>query len=82
MKNLIQWLLMRKMKNAAGELEAKGYSVTKICAVVIGAMQAVEFISPYFGSPVKFDQNIYLGIASIGGIALREGIDKSAPPKP
>ncbi len=72
---------MRKVKNAAGELEAKGFSVTKVCAVVIGVMQAVEVASPHFGHPIAFDQNVYLGIASIGGIALKEGVDRSAPPK-
>lgn len=81
MKRLIQWLLMRKVKNAAGELEAKGFSVTKVCAVVIGLMQFAEFVAPYFGHPLAFDQNVYLGIASIGGIALKEGVDRSATVK-
>lgn len=79
LKKLAQWLLMRKVKNAAGELEAKGISITKVCATIIGVMQAVEIASPYFGHAIAFDSNIYVGIASIGGIALKEGVDRSAP---
>lgn len=79
LKKLAQWLLFRKVKNAAGELEAKGISITKLCATIIGVMQGVEFASPYFGHPVKFDPNVYLAIASLGGIALKEGVDRSAP---
>lgn len=78
-KRIAQWLLMRKVKNAAGELEAKGFSVTKICATVIGLMQAVEIASPYFGHAIAFDPKIYVAIASIGGVALKEGVDRSAP---
>lgn len=70
---------MRKVKNAAGELEAKGISVTKVAACLVGLGQAIEFISPYFGHPITIDPKIYAGIASIGGIALREGVDKSGP---
>lgn len=81
LKKLVQWALMRKVKNAAGELEAKGVSITKVCATVIGIMQALEYILPYFGHPIGFDSNIYAGIASIGGIALKEGVDRSAPAK-
>lgn len=80
LKKLVQWLLMRKVKNAAGELEAKGISITKVCATIIGVMQAVEFVSPYFGHPMQFGQNVYLAIASLGGVALKEGVDRSAPP--
>ncbi len=79
LKRLIHWLLYRKVKNAAGDLEAKGISITKVCATIIGVMQAVEFASPHFGHALKFDQNIYLAIASLGGIALKEGVDRSAP---
>lgn len=78
MKKLIQWLLLRKVRNAAGELEAKGVSITKVCACAIGLMQLIEFASPYFGHTISFDQNIYAGIASIGGIALKEGVDRSS----
>lgn len=80
LKGFFQWLLMRKVKNETGELEAKGISVTKVCAVAIGVMQAVELASPYFGHPIAFDPKIYGAIASIGGVALKEGIDRSAPP--
>lgn len=80
MKSFFQWLIMRKVKNAAGEMEANGVSITKVSAAVIGLMQAVEFASPYFGHPISFDPKIYMGIASIGGIALKEGVDRSAPP--
>lgn len=78
-KRLIHWLLYRKVKNAAGELEAKGISITKVCATIIGVMQAIEFASPHFGHPVHFGENIYLALASLGGIALKEGVDRSAP---
>ena len=79
-KSLFQWLLMRKVKNEAGKLEAKGFSITKICATVIAIMQAVEIASPYFGHAIVFDPKIYVAIASIGGVALKEGVDRSAPP--
>ena len=78
-KKAIQWLLFRKIKNAVGELEAKGISITKLSAVVIGLMQAVEYAGPSFGYNIKFDTNIYALIASVGGIALKEGVDRSAP---
>lgn len=78
-KKFIQWLLMRKVKNAAGELEAHGVSITKLSAVIIGLMKATEYASPYFGHPIYIDPNIYGGIAAIGGIALKEGVDRSAP---
>lgn len=81
LKRLVQWALMRKVKNEAGVLEAKGFSVTKMCAVILGIMQAIELASPYFGHAIAFDNNIYVGIASIGGIALKEGVDRSAPSK-
>ena len=79
LKRLIHWLLYRKVKNAAGDLEAKGISITKVCATIIGAMQAVEFASPHFGHQINFGQNIYMALASLGGIALKEGVDRSAP---
>lgn len=78
-RKAIQWLIFRKVKNAAGELEAKGISITKLCAVVIGLMQAIEYAGPSFGYGIKFDANIYALIASVGGIALKEGVDRSAP---
>lgn len=81
LKKIIHWLVFRKVKNAAGDLEAKGISITKVCATIIGVMQAVEIASPYFGHAIGFDSNIYVGIASIGGIALKEGVDRSAPGK-
>lgn len=80
-KKFVQWLVMRKVKNEAGELEAKGFSITKICAVVIALGQAVEFASVYFGHPISIDPKIYASIASIGGIAMKEGVDRSAPAK-
>lgn len=80
MRALLQWLLMRKVKNAAGEMQADGVSITKVCAVAMGLMQFAELVGPYFGYPIKFDPKIYGGIASIGGIALKEGVDRSAPP--
>lgn len=82
MKRFAQWLLFRKVKNAAGEMQADGVSVTKVCAVAIGLMQFAELVGPYFGYPLNFDPKIYAGIASIGGIALKEGVDRSAPAKP
>lgn len=75
---IINWFLMSKAKNAAGELGKNGISVTKLSAVLIGLLQATEFISPYFGHPVVIDPKIYGIIASIGGIALRESINKSS----
>lgn len=78
LKKFLQWLVMRKVKNAAGDLEAQGFSVTKLCVVAIGLMQAIEYASPYFGHPLNIDPKIYGGIASIGGIALKEGVDRSA----
>lgn len=80
-KNFFQWLLMSKVKDEAGQMQASGISITKICAVVLGLMQAIEFASPYFGHPIVFDNGIKGGIASIGGIALKEAIDRSAAPK-
>lgn len=79
LKKITNWLIMRKVKNAAGEMEANGISVTKVCALIIGAIQAIEFISPYFGNPIVIDSKITAFIASIGGIAIKEGIDRSAP---
>ncbi len=79
LKKLVTWFLFRKVKNAAGEMEAKGLSITKVCATIIGIMQAVEFASPHFGHPINFGQNIYMALASLGGIALKEGVDRSAP---
>lgn len=81
MNKLIAWLLMRKVKNEAGQLEVNGISVTKVCAVLIALMQAAEFVGPYFGHPINFDPKIYAFIASIGGIALKNGIDRTAAPK-
>lgn len=79
MKKLIQWLIMRKVKNAAGEMEAKGISVSKACVVILAIIEAVEYASPTFGHPVIVPIQIKTFIASIGGIALKEGIDRSAP---
>ncbi len=78
-KNLFQWLLMRKVKNEAGQLQAQGVSMTKVCAVMIGLMQFAEFIGQYFGHPISFDPKIYGGIATIGGIALRDAVARSGP---
>lgn len=79
MNKIIAWLIARKVKNAAGELEAKGISVTKICMIVIAALKGAEYATNYLGQPFTFPNDVYVLIASIGGIALREGVDKSAP---
>lgn len=82
MKKAIDWLLMRKTENVDGKMESGGISITKICALAIAIMKAIEYVSPHMGSPIVFDHDIYVGIASIGGIALRDSIRKVIPPKP
>ena len=80
-KKLVNWFIMRKVRNAAGEMEANGISKSKVCAVVLGLMFAVEYASPYFGHPILISTEIKGFIAAIGGIAMKEGIDRSAPAK-
>ena len=79
MKKLIHWLIMRKVKNAAGEMEAKGISVSKVCVVILALIEAAEYAGPFFGYPIVVPAEVKGIIASIGGIALKEGIDRSAP---
>lgn len=79
---LIQWLIMRKVKNAAGEMEAKGISISKISAILIAVLKIVEFALTQFGHPFTFPAELYTFIGSIGAIGLKEGIDRSAPPQP
>ena len=82
LKSIVSWLIARKVKNAAGEMEAKGVSVTKICAVILGLIQAVEFALPFFGISFTVPAEVKAFILSIGGIAVKEALDRSAPPKP
>ena len=82
MKKLIRWLIMRKVKNAAGEMEANGVSVSKVCAVILALIEAAEFVGPYFGYNIQVPKEVKGMIATVGGIALKEGIDRSAPPAP
>jgi len=82
MNKFIAWLIMRKIKTEAGQLEARGISVTKVCAVLIALMKAFEFSSPYFfEQPIVIPQEMYGFVASIGAISLKEGVDRSAPTK-
>lgn len=78
-KKLVEWLIMRKVKNAAGDLEAKGFSIAKICAVLAGILKTAEFASAQFGHGFVIPNDVYGIIASVGAIGMKEGIDRSAP---
>lgn len=74
--NLFKWFLLRKVRNAAGELERKGISVTKVCAVVIGLLKAGEVFATHMGHPITVPKEVFEGLVLIGGIGMRDAIIK------
>lgn len=78
--DLFNYLFMRKTKNKDGYMEPDVISISKVCAVLIAVLQGIETVSPYFDHPVVIPKEVYVWLASLGGIALKEGIDRSAPP--
>jgi len=81
MKGLINWLIMRKVRQANGELQAAGVSYTKAALVAIAVLKGLEAAAQTYGTPITIPDAVYQGLGILAGIAAKEGIDRSSSPQ-
>ena len=66
----VTFFIKKKVQSATGELEE--VSKTKIFMTLEGILQAIEFISPFFGNPIQFPAEIHKAIWSLAGLSYAE----------
>ena len=67
---LITFLIKKKVQTATGEMEE--ISKTKIFMTLEGILQAIEFVSPYFGTPIVIPSEVHKAIWSLAGLSYAE----------
>lgn len=82
MKKIVNWLIMRKVKQANGELQTAGVSYTKAALVCMAVLKGLETTAFQLGHPIIIPDVIYQALGVIAGISAKEGIDRSSAPPP
>lgn len=70
MIKVITFLIKKKVQTATGEMEQ--VSKTKVFMTIEGILQAIEFISPHFGSPITIPPEVHKALWSLAGLSYAE----------
>lgn len=70
LNKLMVFFFKKKIKSATGELTVT--SKTKIFMSIEGLLRLVEFISPYFGYPVNFNEDVHKFLYGLAAISYAE----------
>ena len=73
MDKIVFFLLKKKIKTVAGEMDA--VSKTKVFMLIEGISRLIETVSPYFGYQISFPPSVHGFLYAMAGIAYREAIN-------